>query len=417
MKEIRCRLLLIVVLLFYCVPLVAQTINFGELSILSNTQLSIGGSFDNASSGTMVNDGEIIFYSHFNNDGLFYFLQPGGVSKFFGNALQLLTGIETSEFYDVVFDNAAPVDAFGLSGDFKIRNRAYFNRGVVNTTDFGGQIIFEREASQSAASNGSFVRGSVQKDGDSSFEFPIGDAGYYRPLGISAPKVSTDSYLAKYFFESPDAHYPLENRESALKVINDQEYWVVNRVSGSGSVVLTMGWDDSGTTSPLITQGALENIVIVRWDAVAKTWVNEGGIVDVMNKTVTTPLAVGKDGVFTLGRVDDKGMLPDNKVMVYNGISPNGDGINDYLVIGRVEELENNMLQVYNRWGVKVFETKDYGSHGNVFDGYSQSSLNLRGDKRLPTGTYFYVLTYDLTVNGQTNRMKQVDFLHITTQD
>lgn len=71
----------------------------------------------------------------------------------------------------------------------------------------------------------------------------------------------------------------------------------------------------------------------------------------------------------------------DNELIFPNIITPgNNDGFNDYFVIHNVEKYPNNYLVVFNRWGKKVFEAKNYQ---NDWDG---------GD--LAEGTYFYIFRY-----------------------
>ncbi len=69
-------------------------------------------------------------------------------------------------------------------------------------------------------------------------------------------------------------------------------------------------------------------------------------------------------------------------LIVYNGFSPNGDGVNDYFKIDGIGVYPNHKIMVFNRWGNKVFETQNYR---NNWDGYWKS-------KRLPFGTYFYMI-------------------------
>lgn len=70
------------------------------------------------------------------------------------------------------------------------------------------------------------------------------------------------------------------------------------------------------------------------------------------------------------------------------GFSPNNDGINDLFVIRGINNYPNNYIEIYNRWGVKVFEASPYQ---NNWDGKSQNTLSV-GNGDLPIGTYFYVL-------------------------
>jgi gliding motility-associated-like protein len=105
-------------------------------------------------------------------------------------------------------------------------------------------------------------------------------------------------------------------------------------------------------------------------------------------------------------------------VEVHNAFSPNGDGINEMFVIDNIEDTvcyPENTVEIYNRWGVLVFETKNYNNETNSFKGYSQGRTTVSQSSGLPTGTYFYILNYlsvDGTGNIQTN--KKDGFLYLT---
>jgi gliding motility-associated-like protein len=68
------------------------------------------------------------------------------------------------------------------------------------------------------------------------------------------------------------------------------------------------------------------------------------------------------------------------------GFSPNGDGVNDYLVISGAESLRVG-LTVFNRWGNKVFEDQDYE---NTWNGSSNKGIVI--GEGLPDGTYWYIV-------------------------
>ncbi|MGY3795626.1 gliding motility-associated C-terminal domain-containing protein, partial [Aquimarina sp. 433] len=99
----------------------------------------------------------------------------------------------------------------------------------------------------------------------------------------------------------------------------------------------------------------------------------------------------------------------DESVTVYTGISPNGDGINDSLIIRGIENLENT-LEIYNRWGVIVFSSRNYGSNDNLFRGFSNGRATIQEDKQLPVGTYYYFLEYTLETGEKKNK---TGFLYI----
>ena len=69
---------------------------------------------------------------------------------------------------------------------------------------------------------------------------------------------------------------------------------------------------------------------------------------------------------------------------------------------------------VFNRWGVKVFETDNYGLTGDVFDGFSTGRLTVLNNKQLPSGTYFYILDYQYNVGTEDKRHKQAGYLYLS---
>jgi gliding motility-associated-like protein len=109
------------------------------------------------------------------------------------------------------------------------------------------------------------------------------------------------------------------------------------------------------------------------------------------------------DGIFSNDDLDGDG-IPDyldpnnggEDLIVYNAVTPNGDGAHDVLEIENIENYPNNSLRIYNRWGVLVFSTRAYNTQGNVFDGTSQGRATVGGDNKLPTGTYFYILDFEV---------------------
>lgn len=79
---------------------------------------------------------------------------------------------------------------------------------------------------------------------------------------------------------------------------------------------------------------------------------------------------------------------------IFNGITPNGDGSNDYFRVLGIENYPDNQLKIYNRWGVLVYESENYGQGNNLFYGISEGRATFQKDKELPSGTYFYILTF-----------------------
>ncbi|MEC4051156.1 gliding motility-associated C-terminal domain-containing protein, partial [Flavobacterium sp. SUN046] len=79
---------------------------------------------------------------------------------------------------------------------------------------------------------------------------------------------------------------------------------------------------------------------------------------------------------------------------VYNYVSPGNDTINDYFQILGIEKYPNNSIEIFNRWGVLVYDAQGYDNTTNVFRGISEGRATVKQSQELPDGTYFYVLKY-----------------------
>lgn len=74
---------------------------------------------------------------------------------------------------------------------------------------------------------------------------------------------------------------------------------------------------------------------------------------------------------------------------IANTFTPNGDGINDYWQIAGVENYPNALVQIFNRYGQKLFESKGYST---PFDG------TYKGQK-LASGVYYYIINLNTNCN------------------
>ena len=81
-------------------------------------------------------------------------------------------------------------------------------------------------------------------------------------------------------------------------------------------------------------------------------------------------------------------------VIVYNYLSPGNDTINEYFQIEGIEKYPNNSVEIYNRWGVLVFDTQGYDNNTKAFRGVSEGRVTIKQADELPEGTYFYILKY-----------------------
>ncbi|WP_143053963.1 MBG domain-containing protein [Parapedobacter koreensis] len=93
--------------------------------------------------------------------------------------------------------------------------------------------------------------------------------------------------------------------------------------------------------------------------------------------------------------VDNSLNLP---VRVHPVVSPNGDGINEFLMIEGIRDYPENKVKLFNRNGTIIYEAKGYDNDQVAFRGIGSRQL------KLPAGTYFYIL--EVRVDGRTEYEK-----------
>jgi gliding motility-associated-like protein len=106
----------------------------------------------------------------------------------------------------------------------------------------------------------------------------------------------------------------------------------------------------------------------------------------------TGALSVGNNTEHALSAVNSN-----DGIIVHQAVSPNGDGVNDQLIIEGINNYPDNKLTIMNRAGALVYEAKGYDNISKPFEGRSNKT-----GKMQQAGTYFYTLEYK--VGGVTRR-------------
>jgi len=100
-------------------------------------------------------------------------------------------------------------------------------------------------------------------------------------------------------------------------------------------------------------------------------------------------------------------IIVEDELFIPNIITPNGDNNNDFLVIGNINPNRDNVLKIYDRWGKKIYEKKNYNTtalckktdpSGKIW----QCGAPTNADKGwngegAADGVYFYTFHYDGT--------------------
>jgi gliding motility-associated-like protein len=159
---------------------------------------------------------------------------------------------------------------------------------------------------------------------------------FFLVKGYSMPEIELTMSPDSLFETNPKATFSFENKSSDSIPLSN---W-------------TWLFPDSSSTN-LITP----EYVFVEEDSVHFIYETIDGCID----TITMPV-----------------FIQDFELQLFNVFTPNGDGVNDFYEIPYLDRYISNQLVVFNRWGEKVFEAKNYT---NNWDGGN-----------LPDGVYFYVL-------------------------
>ena len=393
----------------------AQLINQGALKVNEATLVSVYFDYKNTADGNFVNDGEVHIFENWANDGIVSYSNTADGKTFFtGTTEQIIEGLKQSDFQNIIFDNTAAAMPFHLVSTISVGKLADLKNGIVNAEDYDGLVIFKEGAFHTNAGSKSFIDGKTENNIDEPFEFPVGDALHYRPAFYSSNSFEQTVYTSEYLYKNATLLYPPTSKEESIISINDAEYWEITQDQGTEKIVLSLTLSTSTTPPVFFEENPATDLAIVRWDATASKWVNDGGAAtdaisgEEYSKLVTSQ--VGGYGIFTIGIV--KKASPDNELIIYNAISPNGDNFNDSFRIKGIDKYPDNTVEIYNRWGVKVYEAKSYNESTVMFNGYSDGRTTISRDEKLPAGTYFYILNY----NNGAGYVKKIGYLYVDNQ-
>jgi gliding motility-associated-like protein len=102
-------------------------------------------------------------------------------------------------------------------------------------------------------------------------------------------------------------------------------------------------------------------------------------VVSPSNDTQYTLTVTAADGCSAVAHLTVNVLL---NIVIPNTFTPNGDGINDFWEIQHLESYPNCIVQIFNRYGEKLYYSVGYPT---PWDGKYKGS-------NLPTGTYYYII-------------------------
>lgn len=399
---------------FVCQKGHSQFLNQGDVRVTNSTIVSVYFDYNNATSGNFINDGDVHIFENWNNDGIVsYTPSENGKTYFTGTTEQIIEGTKQSNFQNVIFNNQSTAVPFHLATTITVGKLADFTKGIINAEDYDGLVVFKKDAFHANVGNQSFVDGWTENDVDEPFEFPVGDAQFFRPAFYTSNAAEQTIYTTQYFYKNSGDIHPHTSKDDSIILIDNAEYWDIVQNQGTEKIILSLTISENTTPSAFFNLNPETTLAIVRWDETTLKWINEGGVLSepITGEPYSNLLTgqVSGYGLFTIAIVK-KSITPTDDLVIYNAISPNGDGLNDAFKIKGIEKYPDNTVEIYNRWGVRVYDANAYNESNVMFRGYSDGRTTIKRENKLPTGTYFYILKYN---NNNGEILKRSGYLYI----
>ncbi len=131
-------------------------------------------------------------------------------------------------------------------------------------------------------------------------------------------------------------------------------------------------------------------------------WTGPNGFISDKKSPLITNVSANKMGVYSIQITDTSnckaaetitislGAGCEDELSIPEGFSPNGDGVNDLLIVRGLNNYPGHSIVVFNRWGETVFSASPYN---NDWNGKCTTGVIAIGNGNLlPEGTYFYLL-------------------------
>ncbi|MEM6526617.1 MAG: gliding motility-associated C-terminal domain-containing protein, partial [Bacteroidota bacterium] len=344
MKKTCC---LIVLCAVYTVGLGQIFTNQGAtVSITSNVIFSVKG--DAINNGTIINDGNLfISGSWINNmtyeaeDGSFILNNPG--EQIINHNAQSFANFEITGGGQKIF-----------LADLTVNQRINLQDGVL----VGGndsKLILSEGIDIIGGSEDSYINGTLVRSGSDELFFPVGTDSEYLPV-LFDQIVDESPQITVQAFSTPAA-----NSTGDDLLISDLRHWQVESVN----------LPDAAITLPLIDENfdtTVDDLVVV--GATTTGSFQNLGAFSVSGSLTSGELTSTIQSLFNVYTVAATSSESAPAVTVVNAVTPSlQDGKHDFLRIDNIESYPNNKVEIFNRWGDKVFEMNGYDNVQKVFTG------------------------------------------------
>jgi len=264
----------------------------GDVNFIKNSTGAIEPAFNNVS--TFAGDISTVG----SNTVLTFGIGTGTVEINGNTAQNLLTNGTLIPLFRRVRMNGT--GTFELANPVTILISLDLQNGIINNNE--NLLTLPSGSFVTGGSNASHVNGRIRKIGLlTPFSFPFGNDGFYAPLTLIGSGTAIDQFRGRYFHNDPDPLYDRDSKEATIGLVNECEYWELERLTGSTVPTLELSWS-SDRTCPI---DDFNEFMVTKWDGSQWTDLGQSNLSGnatsgtVRNQTATPNFS---PGIFTLSQ-------------------------------------------------------------------------------------------------------------------
>lgn len=347
-----------ILLYFLTGSVAAQSLSIkgATVSIKNGATLSVKG--DAFNEGILINNGELQISGMWQNDGTYE--EANGEFTLSSNEDQIIN-------HNAQSFNRLTITGGGIKyflADLTVTGELRLVDGLLasmnNARVFGGESLVV-----TGGANESHIVGTFFNVGVGEKKFPIGNGLEYFPILVNS--MANESIGISLLEPNP-----IEEVDETLINVMEQRAWQLD-LESSHEIAISLPLDEGIFVQPSLALST---------DGLPFTSMSK---LDVQNGFGVSNTFLASDGIISVGDVATSEKVP--LLKIFNLVTPNGDGIHDFLKVENIEFYPDNELSIFNRWGDQLFSINGYDNVDSVFKG-----INNKTNSFLSDGTYYYVI-------------------------